>query len=97
MSRLFKLSLAVLALSVPTLGWTQGKIAVVDVQGAILQTDVAQKRVDEIRNGEEFKKNKLMNRTKRARTSLVLISMTMKTSTEHTLYQQRQYYCQSVK
>jgi outer membrane protein len=57
-SRLFKLSLAVLALSVPTLGWTQGKIAVVDVQGAILQTDVAQKRVDEIRNGEEFKKNK---------------------------------------
>jgi outer membrane protein len=57
-SRLFKLSLAVLAFSVPTLGWTQGKIAVVDVQGAILQTDVAQKRVDEIRNEEEFKKNK---------------------------------------
>ncbi|MEJ6541035.1 MAG: OmpH family outer membrane protein [Halioglobus sp.] len=58
MSRLFKLSLAVLAFSVPTLGWTQGKIAVVDVQGAILQTDVAQKRVDEIRNGYDFKKNK---------------------------------------
>lgn len=58
MSRLFKLSLALVALSVPSLGWTQGKIAVVDVQGAILQTDVAQKRVDEIRNEEEFKKNK---------------------------------------
>ena len=58
MSRLFKCSLAVLVLMVPTLGWAQGKIAVVDVQGAILQTDVAQKRVDEIRNAEEFKKNK---------------------------------------
>ncbi len=58
MSRLFKISLAVLAFSLPIVGWAQGKIAVVDVQGAILQTDFAQQRVDEIRNGEEFKKNK---------------------------------------
>lgn len=58
MFRLFKLSLTVLIFSLPTVGWTQGKIAVVDVQGAILQTDAAQKRVDEIRSEAEFKKNK---------------------------------------
>jgi outer membrane protein len=50
--------LAVVALSVSTFGWAEGKIAVVDVQGAILQTDVAQKRIGEIRNQDEFKKNK---------------------------------------
>ncbi|HEY6131917.1 MAG TPA: OmpH family outer membrane protein [Halioglobus sp.] len=58
MSRLLKVALAILAFSVPTLGWTEGKIAVVDVQGAILQTDVAQKRLGEIRSQDEYKKNK---------------------------------------
>jgi len=47
-----------LAFSVPTLSWAQGKIAVVDVQGAILQTDVAQKRLGEVRDQADYKKNK---------------------------------------
>ncbi|MEZ5503212.1 MAG: hypothetical protein R3E50_11430 [Halioglobus sp.] len=53
-----KVAFAVLAFSVPTLGWTEGKIAVVDAQGAILQTDLAQKRMAEIRDQEDYKKNK---------------------------------------
>ncbi len=58
MSRLMKVVLAVLALSVPTLGWTEGKIAVVDVQGAILQTELAQKKLGEVRAQADYKKNK---------------------------------------
>lgn len=58
MSRLIKVAFAVLAFSVPTLGWTEGKIAVVDVQGAILQTDYAQKKLGEIREQADYKKNK---------------------------------------
>lgn len=58
MSKLFQLSVALLVFSLPSIGWAQGKIAVVDVQGAILQTDAAQKRVEEVRNETEFKKNK---------------------------------------
>jgi len=57
-SRFAKVVIAVLAFSVPTLGWTEGKIAVVDVQGAILQTDIAQKRMGEIRDQDDYKKNK---------------------------------------
>jgi outer membrane protein len=57
-SRLFKVALAVVALSVSTLGWAEQKIAVVDVQGAILQTDYAQKRLGEIREQGDYKKNK---------------------------------------
>ncbi len=38
MSKLLKVALAVLAFSVPTLGWTQGKIAVVDATGKVLET-----------------------------------------------------------
>jgi len=53
-----KVVLAVLALSVPTLGWTEGKIAVVDVQGAILQTELAQKKLGEVRAQADYKKNK---------------------------------------
>jgi outer membrane protein len=56
--KLIKVVLAVLALSVSTIGWAAGKIAVVDVQGAILQTDVAQKRLGEIRDKADYKKNK---------------------------------------
>ena len=58
MSKLLKLTFAVLVLALPTLGWAQTKIAVVDLQEAILQTDVAQKRLEEIRNQAEFKTDK---------------------------------------
>lgn len=58
MSRLIRVVTAVLVFSVPTLGWTADKIAVVDVQAAILQTDIAQKRIAEVRGQEEYKKNK---------------------------------------
>jgi outer membrane protein len=57
-SKLLKVALVMLAFSVPTLSWAQGKIAVVDVQGAILQTDVAQKRLGEVRDQADYKKNK---------------------------------------
>jgi outer membrane protein len=57
-SKLLKVALVVLAFSVPALGWAEGKIAVVDVQGAILQTDIAQKRLAEVRDKAEYKKNK---------------------------------------
>lgn len=58
MTRLMKVVLAVVAFSIPTLGWTEGKIAVVDVQGAILQTDYAQKKLGEVRAQADYKKNK---------------------------------------
>jgi outer membrane protein len=57
-SKLIKVVFAVLVFSVSTLGWAAGKIAVVDVQGAILQTDVAQKRLGEVREKADYKKNK---------------------------------------
>jgi outer membrane protein len=53
-----KVALAVLAFSIPALGWAEGKIAVVDVQGAILQTDLAQQRLGEVREQADYKKNK---------------------------------------
>ena len=58
MSRLIKVALAVLVLSLPTLGWAQGKIAVVDLQEAILQTDLAQKRLADVRSGDDYKADK---------------------------------------
>ena len=58
MSRLLKVAIAVLALSVPTLGWAQGKIAVVDLNEAIMQTDFAQKRMAEVRDQEDYKADK---------------------------------------
>ena len=58
MSRLFKVVCAVFVLSLPTLGWAQGKIAVVDLQEAILQTDLAQKRLTEIRGQSDYKSDK---------------------------------------
>jgi outer membrane protein len=57
-SKLLKVVFAVLAFSVSTLGWAEGKIAVVDVQAAILQTDIAQKRLGEVRDQADYKKNK---------------------------------------
>jgi outer membrane protein len=56
--KLIKVVFVVLAFSVSTLGWAAGKIAVVDVQGAILQTDIAQKRLGEVRDKADYKKNK---------------------------------------
>jgi len=49
---------AVLVLVLPVAGWAEGKIAVVDLQEAILQTDLAQKRLQEIRSQEDFKADK---------------------------------------
>lgn len=58
MSKLLKIVVTVLVLALPTLGWAQGKIAVVDLQEAILQTDLAQKRLAEIRDQADFKADK---------------------------------------
>jgi outer membrane protein len=57
-SNILKVVIAVVAFSVSTLGWTADKIRVIDVQGAILSTDVAQKKLGEIRDQAEYKKNK---------------------------------------
>ena len=58
MSRLFKVVLAVVAVSLSTLAWSEpGNIAVVDVQGAILATDLAQKRMAEVRDEKDYKSN----------------------------------------
>jgi len=57
-SRLIKATLVVLALSLPSLGWAQGKIAVVDLQEAILQTDLAQKRLADVRDQDDYKADK---------------------------------------
>ncbi len=58
MSRMFKATLAAVLLSLPLVGWAQGRIAVVDLQEAILQTDLAQKRLAEARDEEDYKADK---------------------------------------
>lgn len=58
MSRLLSLALLVCALALPGVSMAQGKIAVVDLKEAILQTDVAKKRLTEIRNEKDYKANK---------------------------------------
>ncbi|MCB1699850.1 MAG: OmpH family outer membrane protein [Pseudomonadales bacterium] len=55
---MFKFTFAALVLALPTLGWAEGKIAVVDLQEAILQTNVAQKRLEDIRSQDDFKADK---------------------------------------
>lgn len=57
-SRLLKIALATLALSLPALGWAQGKIAVVNLEQAILQTDYAQKQLAAVRNQDDYKADK---------------------------------------
>ncbi len=57
-SKYLKVALATLALALPAASWAQGKVAVVDLQAAILQTDVAQKRLAEVRNQEDYKTDK---------------------------------------
>ncbi len=58
MSRLLKATCVFFALALPVAGWAQGKIAVVDLQEAILQTDQAQKRLADIRNQSDYKADK---------------------------------------
>ena len=58
MSRLLKVAITCAVLVLPSLAWAQGKIAVVNVQEAILQTDVAQKRLATVRNSEDYKSDK---------------------------------------
>ena len=55
---MFKIALTVLALALPSLGWAQGKIAVVNLEQAVLQTDVAQKRLTDVRAQEDYKSDK---------------------------------------
>ena len=58
MSRLLKTTLIALALALPATGFAQGKIAVVNLQEAILQTDLAQKRLAEVRGQDDYKADK---------------------------------------
>lgn len=58
MSTLLKVTFAALVLVLPTLGMAQEKIAVVDLQEAILQTDLAQKRLADIRAQSDYKTDK---------------------------------------
>ncbi len=58
MSKVVRATLVAIALCLPMAGWAQGKIAVVDLQEAILQTDLAQKRMAEARNEEDYKADK---------------------------------------
>jgi len=57
-SNLVKVALFVVAAAVSSAGWAQGKIAVVDLQEAILQTDVAQKRIADVRSQDDYKSDK---------------------------------------
>jgi len=57
-SRFFGTALIAIACLLPATGWAQGKIAVVDLQEAILQTDLAQKRLGEVRSQEDYKSDK---------------------------------------
>lgn len=58
MSRLIKVALVCAALCVSTVGWAQGKIAVVNLQEAILQTDIANKRLAAVREAADYKADK---------------------------------------
>jgi len=57
-SRLVKVALVCAALTLPAIGWTQGKIAVVNLQEAILQTDLANKRLAAVRDEDDYKADK---------------------------------------
>ncbi|WP_241521096.1 OmpH family outer membrane protein [Kineobactrum sediminis] len=58
MSKVLKIALVTAALAFPALGWAQGKIAVVNVEQSILQTDYAQKKLADERNNEDYKSDK---------------------------------------
>ncbi|MFT5711201.1 MAG: outer membrane protein [Halioglobus sp.] len=57
-SKFIKYALVFAVLSLPSLGWAQGKIAVVNLQEAILQTDQAQKRLNAVREASDYKADK---------------------------------------
>lgn len=57
-SKLMKFAFFALAMSVSAAGFAQGKIAVVDLNEAILQTDFAQKRMSQVRGQEDYKADK---------------------------------------
>ncbi|TDG16019.1 OmpH family outer membrane protein [Seongchinamella unica] len=56
--KFLKVSIVALAFTLPAAAMAQGKIAVVNLQEAILQTDLAQKRLNEVRNQEDYKADK---------------------------------------
>jgi outer membrane protein len=57
-SNYLKTALLTFALILPITGLAQGKIAVVNLQEAILQTDLAQKRLADVRNQDDYKSDK---------------------------------------
>jgi outer membrane protein len=57
-SKFIKYALVFAVLSLPGLGWAQGKIAVVNLQEAMLQTDQAQKRLNAVREASDYKADK---------------------------------------
>jgi len=57
-SRLVKVALVCVALSLPGIASAQGKIAVVNLQEAILQTDLASKRLSAVREEDDYKADK---------------------------------------
>lgn len=59
MSRWIKVLIAGMALAMlPALGQAQGRIAVVNLEEAILQTDEAQQRLNALRESEDYKADK---------------------------------------
>jgi len=55
---LLKIAFAVAVLGLPAVSWAQGKIAVVNLQEAIMQTDLAQKRLEAVRTEDDYKADK---------------------------------------
>lgn len=58
MNKMMKLMTATLLIALPTLAVAQGKIAVVDLEAAILQSDYAQARLNEFEISEDFAADK---------------------------------------
>ncbi|MEH6588822.1 MAG: OmpH family outer membrane protein [Halioglobus sp.] len=58
MFKFIKVAVTCVVLALPSLAWAQGKVAVVNVQEAILQTDLAQKRLAAVRDQEDYKNDK---------------------------------------
>ncbi len=52
------LLLTAVVLSLPGMGWAQGKIAIVDLQEAILQSDAAQQALEEVRTQRDYSEDK---------------------------------------
>jgi len=52
------LLLTAVVLSLPGMGWAQGKIAIVDLQEAILQCDAAQQALEEVRTQRDYSEDK---------------------------------------